>query len=75
MNSDNKIAFTEKKEKNCVWKVSLFSTSRRDISDRSWRRDNSFDQLAKTFGFESINTCVISDSESDLEETNFSDHK
>ncbi len=43
MKSDDKNAFTEKKERNGVWKVSLFSSSRWDLSDKSRKRDNSFD--------------------------------
>ena len=41
-------------------------------------RDNSYDQLARTFGFDfSINTCCISDLEQDQEshDSHFSRHK
>lgn len=68
INSHEKSETNAKAIKTTLRKVSIFSSDKRDKSSHrrvsDGRRDNSYDQLARTFGFNfSINTCCMSDSD------------
>lgn len=79
--SSEKSGDRERAIKFCSRKVSIFSSNKREASQEraGQQRENSYDQLARTFGFKySINTCYVSESEmneSDMEDSSFSKHK
>lgn len=77
INFSEKVVLVENTLASTPRKTSQFSETMADSHQRSLRcslkRDNSFDKLAKTFGFgHFINTCFMSESEcvSDIEEEN-----
>jgi hypothetical protein len=76
INFSEKLGLVENTVTSTPRKASQFSDSNKDSGQRmrkcQYERDNSFDRLAKTFGFGySINTCFMSESEcqSEQEET------